>query len=454
MGMGNVKDYIRRYYDKASEAEWERLDRHRTEYALTLRALTEHLPQPPARVLDCGGGPGRYAIELARRGYQVTLFDLSPANLELAQKKADEAGVTLAAYEEGSATDLSRFPDAAFDAVLLMGPLYHLLGEEERLQALAEAYRVLKPGGPLFAAFLSRYAGLRWAAAHEPTWIMEHPKHVASMLDTGYLPPREGKGFVAHFIHPREVAPLCRRAGFEVVTVLGVEGLVSMLEEKVNALSGEAWDTWVDLNWRVAADPALHGGVEHLLVVARRPLWRAVLRRIVPRLEEAGVRYKVVGGASLALHSVPIPVRDVDLETDAAGAYRFQELFANHVVEPVALRGNEQYRSHLGRFDFGGVEVEVVGDPHRREEGRGWIPTWTRTEAMVDVDGVPVRVSWLEEEVLAYIRRGRLGRAAQCLSHCDRERLLALLRGEVSVGGFRAKNKPKIPGQIQGFPVF
>ena len=62
------------------------------------------------------------------------------------------------------------------------------------------------------------------------------------------------------------------------------------------------------------------------------------------------------------------------------------------------------------------------------------MPTWARTETVVDVEGVPVRISWLEEEVLAYIRRGRLDRAAQCLPHCDPARLLTLLRGEERVG--------------------
>ena len=67
-----------------------------------------------------------------------------------------------------------------------------------------------------------------------------------------------------------------------------------------------------------------------------------------------------------------------------------------------------------------------MGDLHRRE-GDHWVPT---TETSIDLDGVPVRVSWLEEETLAYIRRGRLERAALCLSRCDPGRLLALLRGE------------------------
>jgi len=172
---------------------------------------------------------------------------------------------------------------------------------------------------------------------------------------------------------------------------------------------------------------------QHGLASAHQPRWRAVLRQIARRLDEEQVSYKVVGGASATLHGVPLPVRDLDIETDAEGAYRFQTLFADHVVEPVALRENEVYRSHFGRLDFDGVAVEVIGDLHRREAG-DWVPTAATTETTVHLDGVPVRVSWLEEEVLAYIRRGRLDRAAQCLYHCDQNRLLALLRGEQNTG--------------------
>jgi sugar phosphate isomerase/epimerase len=163
---------------------------------------------------------------------------------------------------------------------------------------------------------------------------------------------------------------------------------------------------------------------QHSLAVARKPRWHAVLRQIARRLDEAGVAYKVVGGAAATLHGVPLPVRDLDIETNTEDAYRFQTLFTDQVVEPVALRESETYRSHFGRFDFDGVTVEVIGDLHRWEAGR-WVPTAATTETTVDLDGVPVRVSWLEEEVLAYIRRKRLDRAAQCLPHCDPDRLLA-----------------------------
>jgi len=432
----DIASAVARLYDADPGREWARMDRHRTEFAVTLRVLREFLPRPPASVLDCGGGPGRYAIELAQQGYAVTLFDLAIGNLALARQRAAEANAELARYEQGTATDLARFPAGSFDAVLLMGPLYHLLEECERRQALAGAYRVLAPGGVLFAAFITRYAAHRDCAARYPAQLLaEQPIYDRILADGCLPPPADGRvSFVAYFAHPTEAAPLCWQAGFEVAAVLGVEGVASAAEEELNKLDGPAWDAWVDVNRQIAADPCIHGGAEHLLAVAVKPRWRPALAALARRLDAAGVHYKIVGGASLALHGLPLAVRDVDIETDAPGAYRFQQLFPTRVVEPVALRCGDAYRSHLGHFDFDGIPVEVMGGLERRE-GEAWLPTWATTETIVKLEDVPVRVSWLEEETLACVRRGRLERAAFCLPRCDHDRLMALLRRGIKTQG-------------------
>ena len=263
-----------------------------------------------------------------------------------------------------------------------------------------------------------------------PDLLLSQRDEYDRILADGKLPPRDdGRvAFVAYFAHPTEVAPACWSSGFEVATVLGVEGVVSAAEDEINKLDGPAWDAWLDVNWQVASDPCIHGGVEHLLVVAHKPAWREVLKRIVRRLDEAGAPYTVVGGTSLALHGLTLRVKDLDIETDVAGAYRFAALFADHTIMPVALRESAIYRSHFGQFDFDGVQVEVMACLERRE-GDAWVATQVSNTEVVAVDGMPVNVSWLEEEALAYIRRGRLDRAALCLPRCDRERLLALLRG-------------------------
>lgn len=260
---------VEAFYDASAEAEWSRLERHRTEFAVTLRALEEHLPPPPAAVLDVGGGPGRYAIELTRRGYRVTLVDLSAANLELARAKANEAGIELEDVIQANALDLGGLADAAYDAVLLMGPLYHLTDEDARRLAVRQARRKLRAGGVIFAAFIARFAPMRDLAARDPGWAEGRWDYLERLLQTGVHD--SGEGFtVAYFAHPDEIEPLMEAEGFATLGVLGCEGVVAGHEDKINALAGEAWARWVDLNYRLGQDPALWGASDHLLYVGRK----------------------------------------------------------------------------------------------------------------------------------------------------------------------------------------
>jgi S-adenosylmethionine-dependent methyltransferase len=256
------------FYNQFAPDEWERLARHRTEMAVTLRAMEDFLPSPACRVLDIGGGPGRYSIELSVRGYQVTLFDLAQKNLELAREKAAEAGVALEGAIQGDARDLSSLGDQVFDAVLLMGPLYHLLQETDRKRAVTQALEHLNHGGVLVASFITRFAPFRQAAVEEPYWIVENESYARSMLETG-VHDRAEKFAFAYFAHPVEIVPFMENCGLSTLCLVGVEGLVAGHEETVNGLEGEAWQAWVDFNYRLGQEPSLHGASDHLIYIGQ-----------------------------------------------------------------------------------------------------------------------------------------------------------------------------------------
>ncbi len=264
------KTHIEGFYDTNALREWERLDRHRMELALTLKALDETLPPAPADVIDIGGGPGRYAIELSRRGYRATLLDLAQANLDLAAQKAAEAGVNLHATVHGNALDLSAFADNTFDAALLMGPLYHLVSLEDRKRCIHEARRVLKPGGLLFAAFINRYGVFVDAAAKYPQDVFDRRGLWEGIWRDGVNPPPHDSFTDAYFAMPSEIVPFMETGGFSTLNLLGLEGIVSGHEDAVNALQGDAWTYWVNINYAYAQDPALHAASQHLLFVGKK----------------------------------------------------------------------------------------------------------------------------------------------------------------------------------------
>ena len=264
---------VEQAYDSNAEYEWERLERHRVEYGLTLRALADHLPPAPGPILDLGGGPGRYAIELTRRGYAVTLVDLSERCLELARSKAAEAGIELAGRLRADARDLAAFGDATFGAVLLMGPLYHLLEAEERLRALREVRRVLRPGGRVFAAFLNRYAVVQYAAARAVDYISTFRDELERILTTGVQARTRTETHLpdAWFAHPDEIEPLMAEAGFECHDLLACESLVNEIESEINRAPDDLHREWIDLLYRLSRDASIRGGGGHMLYVGGKP---------------------------------------------------------------------------------------------------------------------------------------------------------------------------------------
>src|SRR5207237_579114 len=143
---------ILKHYESQNEAERLFQGRSRLEFTRSQELIRRYLPPPPASVLDVGGGPGVYACWLAREGYTVHLVDATPLHVEQARRASEaQPDYPVASVSLGDARKL-EWPDESVDAVLLMGPLYHLTERQDRLAALREAKRVLRSGGYLFAA--------------------------------------------------------------------------------------------------------------------------------------------------------------------------------------------------------------------------------------------------------------------------------------------------------------
>jgi 2-polyprenyl-3-methyl-5-hydroxy-6-metoxy-1,4-benzoquinol methylase len=272
-GQSEALERIRAHYQTYATEELERLakDRYaRIEFEVTWRFIQEVMP-PAASVLDAGSGPGRYAVALAQAGHRVTLLDLSPHCLELAEEWARVAGVSEALDElvEGDVRDLSRWPDSHFDGVLLLGPLYHLLTPSARRRCVREVHRVLKPGAPVLASAIARFTPARLALKYWPDQV-DAPE-LRRALQTGEAPAVPGAAWTdAAYLRPEELRRLFERSGFRTHAVAASEGFAAFMEDAVNRLDDSQWERWLRLIVETCTDPTLLGAAAHILYVARK----------------------------------------------------------------------------------------------------------------------------------------------------------------------------------------
>jgi len=268
------------YYDEYGESEWERLDRDlygELEHDETWHYLDRHLPES-GRVLDVGGGAGRYSVELAERGYEVTLVDPSAEQVALARENAAEHGVADAVTARtGDVRDLDAEADS-FDATLCLGgPLSHVLDSGERRTAAAELRRVTAPGGPVFVSVMGRLAALqtiaRMAGRVDPEAdetellprLARTGDYDADLLDAFDLDP---SGPPMHLFRAAELRELLQRAGLTVHTLTGLESVASQRRDEFDALEDDHREAIRGAVASLRGDPGVADLSGHMLAVA------------------------------------------------------------------------------------------------------------------------------------------------------------------------------------------
>jgi SAM-dependent methyltransferase len=253
----------------AEGRERGRLTRKPSLELLRTRVLLERfLPAPPARVLDVGGASGVYASWLSGRGYQVHLIDPVPLHRE--QAMADGRF----SVADGDARSLAEGDDS-YDAVLLLGPLYHLTERVDRMRALNEARRVTRPGGIVAAAVISRFAstfdGFFRGFIDKP----EFAALMAETLKTGqHRNPDADPGlFTTAYFHDKAgIASEISDSGLRLLDLLPVEGPLQWAPGIQDRLSDPVQRQLIlDTLAAIEHDPAIAGATAHLLAVGQHP---------------------------------------------------------------------------------------------------------------------------------------------------------------------------------------
>jgi ubiquinone/menaquinone biosynthesis C-methylase UbiE len=270
---------VKGWFAETAGSEWRRLKQdpyHQLEFIVTMHFLEKYLPER-GLIFDIGGGPGRYTIELAKKGYDVVLLDLIKEMLDVARRKIKREKVQHKVKQivEGSVTDLSLFDDERFDGILCLdGVLSHLLDSEQRETAAKELVRVAKRDAPIFVSVIGRLGLLKTILMRLPDEIedCQHHLEVGDYIP-GVLPRKEVAGFTAaHWFMPEELQELFEKLNIETLDLVGLEGLSSHLPRATNRLhkDKEKWNMWVDIILKTCNHQSIVGTAEHVLYIGKK----------------------------------------------------------------------------------------------------------------------------------------------------------------------------------------
>ncbi|AHH93793.1 hypothetical protein GCM10010174_91520 [Kutzneria viridogrisea] len=262
-------DGLQEYYARGEEDARLRAGAGLLELLRTEELVRRYLPEAPASVVDIGGATGAHARWLARDGYQVYLVD--PVELHVSAASAIP-GVR-ATLGDARALDAE---DGSYGFALMCGPLYHLLAAEDRAAAWREARRVVRPGGHVAAATISRFAALHDGLHRGLLADNGFREMVGRDLATGVHRPPEGSPFdwftETYFHHPAEAAEEARAAGLTEVSTFAIEGtgwLIPHAELDARLREERERERLLWALRQTETEPSVLGASAHLLTVGR-----------------------------------------------------------------------------------------------------------------------------------------------------------------------------------------
>ena len=256
------------YYNKFNEEKRLNSRHGQVEFITSMKYIHKYLdqiekdkPRAEIKILDVGAGTGRYSVPLSEEGYDVTAVELVKHNL--GRLKAKNSAVK--AYQ-GNAMKLSRFADNSFDAVLLFGPMYHLLEKEEQRKALEEAKRVVREGGFIFVAYIMNEFSVITYAFKE--------RHIREAMETGMLDENFHCTKIAndlyHMVRVEDLDELNDLVGLNRIQLIAADGAANYLRPYLNALDEEEFKYFIDYHLATCERADLMGASGHLVDILQK----------------------------------------------------------------------------------------------------------------------------------------------------------------------------------------
>lgn len=263
-------DYLEQYYSSYNE-ENRLLSRHgQVEYLTTMKYIHEYLgANRNQRILEAGAGTGRYCVDLAREGYRVDALELTECNLSILRSKL--TGQEKLTAIQGNVLDMSVYEENTFDMTLVLGPMYHLYCDEDKIQALREAIRVTRPGGYIMVAYCMNDA------------VIIQEEFMRGAIKEHMAVPKETRGISDDFHYiskPEEVFSVVRIEEIHKLTqdlpvyrlkTIATDGATNYLRTLVNGMDDETFDYWLKYHFCICERQDLIGAANHTLDILKKP---------------------------------------------------------------------------------------------------------------------------------------------------------------------------------------
>ena len=260
----NANDYLNQFYTGYDE-EGRLLTRYgRVEFETTMRYIRRYLPEN-ARIIEIGAGTGRYSHTLAREGHTVDAVELVQHNID--QFIAGTAEGERVTIRQGSACDLSAFPDDTYDVTLLLGPMYHLFTEAEKFAALSEAIRVTKPGGVIFVAYCMADPSILqfgFMKGNAPQLIEK------GLLDPGTFKASSTPAELFELHRTEDIAALRSHFAVTPLHLIAADGYANHMRETAAAMDDELFALYIQYHFATCERPDMLGLSHHTLDIFRK----------------------------------------------------------------------------------------------------------------------------------------------------------------------------------------